>query len=94
MGNQGEGTIVKGISTQRRSRPRHRWPVCSATGKERLRERKDVIKALGAARIARRLAEERLGACSWTVVRGYRCTACGGWHLTSLPEWNDRSAAA
>ncbi len=85
---------MRGTPAQRRSRPRHRWPVCSATGKERLRERKDVIRALAAARVARRLAEERVGVCSWTVVRGYRCTACGGWHLTSLTEWTDPRAAA
>ena len=67
-------------------RHRRRWPICSATGKQRLGERKDVHLVLKVARRCRAQAEIEGAEAVWTVVRGYRCTECdGGWHLTSVP---------
>lgn len=92
--HEGGVTMRTTATTQRRSRPRHHWPVCESTGKLRLRERKDVRLALAAAEQARSLAHLRDGECSWTVVRGYRCAHCGGWHLTSLRTWSDPAPSA
>lgn len=61
----------------------HRFPLCHSTGKRRLGERKDVKLALQAARRARSVALIEGVSCSRREVRGYRCAACHGWHLTS-----------
>jgi len=67
----------------RRTR-RHTWPTCPATGKVRLGEPKDVRLALRAAAWARAAAATTDdGGTSRREVRGYRCTACNGYHLTS-----------
>lgn len=71
-----------------RARRKHVWPVCEKTGKQRLGERKDVKLALVSARHSRDQAEQFDQESSWTVVRGYRCAHCGGWHLTSRAEWS------
>lgn len=71
-------------ATKSRSRrSNHRWPECPATGKVRLGERKDVHLALKAARERRQLAALNGGNSSRNECRGYQCTACSGWHLTS-----------
>lgn len=62
---------------------RHSWPTCQQTGKQRLGERKDVKLALEAAKHSRSQAQLQDHECSWTVVRGYKCDHCRGWHLTS-----------
>lgn len=69
-----------------RARRKHNWPTCTHTGKQRLGERKDVKLALEAARRSRSQAELSEQESSWTVVRGYRCQHCSGWHLTSRVE--------
>jgi hypothetical protein len=75
----------------RRPRPvRRKWPVCQQTGKQRLGERKDVKLALEAARHTRAAVEVADRVPTWTVVRGYRCEHCGGWHLTSRPTRTHR----
>ena len=78
------------MSTRRNPRRRRRnWPICEATGKRRLGERKDVKQELAAARASRSQADLDGVDGSWTVVRGYRCSQCGGWHLTSRSKWQD-----
>lgn len=73
--------------TRRVRRPRRNWPVCAATGKRRLGERKDAKLLLAAARQSRTRAERNGVRAEWTVVRAYRCRHCsGGWHLTSLAQ--------
>jgi hypothetical protein len=67
-------------------RSNHKWPTCMTTGKRRLGERKDVKLELQAARITRARATAAGASTSWTVVRGYRCPDCNGWHLTSQPS--------
>jgi hypothetical protein len=67
----------------RRAGDRHRYPVCPATGKRRLGERKDVVLALAAAERARARAGLHGVPTNRQEVRGYRCASCGGWHLTS-----------
>jgi hypothetical protein len=72
----------------------HRFPTCPATGKRRLGERKDVKLALRAARFARSAAQV-IGATSVRAeIRGYRCRACRGWHLTSREQSVDRRQPA
>ncbi|WP_083406316.1 hypothetical protein [Mycolicibacterium rutilum] len=66
-------------------RRRHAWPICARTGKRRLGERKDVKLVLQDARHTRAHAQLRDSTSAWTVVRGYRCEHCSGWHLTSQP---------
>lgn len=56
------------------------------TGKRRLGERKDVKLALETASATRAWSASAGATTSWTVVRGYRCPDCGGWHLTSRPS--------
>ncbi|MDX3033222.1 hypothetical protein QBB33_28505 [Streptomyces scabiei] len=74
--------------TRRPRRPRRNWPVCAATGKRRLGERKDARLLLAAARRSRSHAELQGVRPEWTVVRAYRCPHCsGGWHLTSVARW-------
>jgi hypothetical protein len=67
-------------------RGRRNWPVCSATGKRRLDEPKDVKAELHAARTSQGTAARSDADPTWTVVRGYECDACGGYHLTSRPK--------
>lgn len=77
-------------SSRSRPRPRrfnHTWPVCPQTGKHRLGEHKDVKLALEAARHSRSAAETVDAQSTWTVLRGYRCDQCSGWHLTSEQSW-------
>jgi hypothetical protein len=62
---------------------KHRWPICEATGKQRLGERKDTKLALEASRRQRARAEQIGVTASWTIVRAYRCHHCSGWHATS-----------
>jgi hypothetical protein len=64
----------------------HRWPVCPVTGKQRLRERKDVRLSLEHARRRRSLALVHGAECTWQVIRGYKCLHCSGWHLTSTTK--------
>ena len=80
--------------TRIRRRPKHDWPVCPRTGKRRLGERKDVKLAVEAARHCGAQAALAELQPTWTVVRGYRCTHCGGWHLTSQPPRGRATAAA
>ncbi|TDO48246.1 hypothetical protein EV651_12312 [Kribbella sp. VKM Ac-2571] len=69
-----------------RTRSRRHWPVCRATGKRRLDELKDVKAELHAARSSRGTAALSDADPTWTVVSGYDCDACGGYHLTSRPK--------
>jgi len=59
------------------------YPVCPTTGKRRLDDRADVVLALAKAVRARAEADARDSVTSRREVRGYRCSACRGWHLTS-----------
>lgn len=68
------------------SRPKR--PVCSETGKERLREPKAAKVAVRAARRQRGHAASTGGRATWTVDRCYYCSACDGWHLTSQPQYS------
>lgn len=68
------------------TRSRRHWPVCRVTGKQRLDELKDVKDVLHAARTTRGKAALNESRSAWTVVRGYDCDACGGYHLTSRPK--------
>jgi hypothetical protein len=61
----------------------HKSPTCAATGKLRLRDGKDVRLTLRDAQMARANAALDGQSHSWQVVRGYKCTECHGWHLTS-----------
>lgn len=65
---------------------RHRWPVCPETGKNRLRERKDVKLALKAIRRGRDAANLAGELSNRRECRGYQCPHCDGWHLTSKPQ--------
>ena len=65
----------------------HRFPICTATGKVRFGERKDVKLALRQADRNRAQALMNEVPCSRREVRAYRCSDCnGGWHLTASPE--------
>ncbi|MGV8896349.1 MAG: hypothetical protein ACOH1U_07810 [Rhodoglobus sp.] len=72
----------------------HSWPICVATGKQRLRERQEVGLALRAAKLRRDTATAEGRDHSWQAVRGYKCEHCNGYHLTSRPTWVDRSTSA
>jgi len=63
----------------------HRFPICPISGKVRYGERKDIKLALRQANRDRSRARLNEVACSRREIRGYRCTDCGGWHLTSQP---------
>ena len=65
----------------------HRFPICKASGKARLGERKDVRLALRQADRNRSQAVLNEAPCSRREIRAYRCSDCnGGWHLTASPE--------
>jgi hypothetical protein len=51
---------------------------CKAAGKKRYRDHREVVKALQGAKRSREEGNLRAMA-----VRGYPCTACRGWHVTS-----------
>lgn len=72
----------------------HNWPICPATGKQRLRERQEVGKALTSAKYSRNTAQANGYESTWRVVRGYRCEFCNGFHLTGLPTWVDHTNGA
>ncbi len=59
------------------------YAVCPATGKRRLDDRAEVVLALANAVRARAEADARNTVTHRHEVRGYRCAACRGWHLTS-----------
>ena len=65
------------------------YPICPATGKRRLRDREDVVLALAVAVRARAWADARGRLTNRHEVRGYRCDACHGWHLTSRAGRDD-----
>lgn len=72
----------------------HTWPRCQATGKRRLRTHKDVRIALVNATHSRAHAEQIGFETRNRVVRGYRCEACGGWHLTNWGASGSFASAA
>ena len=63
----------------------HRYPTCPISGKVRYGERKDIKLALRRADSDRSRARIKGAGCSRREIRGYRCSDCGGWHLTSKP---------
>lgn len=81
-GKQSQGL---GVRDRFRRRPKHTWPRCPVTGKQRLGERKDAKVTLEAARHHRANSELSGQTSGWTVRREYRCEHCRGWHLTSRP---------
>ena len=72
----------------------HRFPICPISGKVRYGERKDIKLALKKADRDRSRARLNEVACSRREIRGYRCTDCGGWHLSSQPAQRLRLVAA
>ena len=83
-GRQSQWPNVR-VRDQVRRRPKRTWPICPATGKQRLGERKDAKVTLEAARHHRAHAALIGQTSGWTVRREYRCEHCRGWHLTSQP---------
>jgi hypothetical protein len=75
-----------------RTHRNHQWPICLATGKRRYGERKDAKLALKSAAFQRSSAAALGGTCVNLVTRAYRCTHCGGYHLTSQPRRNPSAA--
>ena len=71
----------------------HRYPICPISGKARYRGRKDIKFALRRADWERSRARLNEVACSRREIRGYRCSDCGGWHLTSQPAPSIRLAS-
>jgi hypothetical protein len=71
----------------------HRYPICPISGKARYRGRKDIKLALRRADWERSRARLNEVACSRREIRGYRCSDCGGWHLTSQPAPSIRLAS-
>lgn len=67
----------------------YRYPVCPTTGKRRLDDRADVVLALANAVRARANADAHDTVTHRREVRGYRCSACRGWHLTSRASRED-----
>ena len=63
----------------------HRYPICPISGKVRYGERKDIKLELRQADRERSRARQDGVTCSRRETSGYRCTDCGGWHLTSQP---------
>jgi hypothetical protein len=63
----------------------HRYPICPISGKIRYGELKDIKLELRQADRDRSRARLNEVTCSRRETRGYRCTDCGGWHLTSQP---------
>ena len=72
----------------RRQGRHHDWPRCAQTGKLRLGERKDVGLALRDIAAGRSLAEASGYETRRRECRGYQCTHCHGWHLTSIRSWS------
>ena len=66
---------------------------CPTSGKVRFRERNDAKLALTLAAY-RRTRSDDSGEPRRREVRTYRCAACRGWHLTSMPAWASTSADA
>lgn len=81
-------------STKPIRRKIHRFPICPTTGKRRLGERKDVKLALRATKHARLAAQLANTEPSRREIRGYRCNACRGWHLTSHSVWGRTASHA
>ncbi len=67
---------------------RFRQGFCRRTGKKRWRDHAEAVRALHLASAARSaVADIRSGAeTDHREVRSYRCSDCGGWHLTSQPS--------
>lgn len=63
----------------------HRYPICPISGKIRYGERKDIKLELRQADRERSRARKDDVPCSRRETHGYRCSDCGGWHLTSQP---------
>jgi hypothetical protein len=61
----------------------HRYPICPMSGKVRYRDRRDVKLALRQAEWDRSRARLNEVVCSRRETRGYHCSSCHGWHLTS-----------
>ena len=73
---------------------KHKWPICLATGLQRLGERKDARLALAAAARSRTRASMNGGDATWHVTSAWRCSACGGgYHLSSGPAYGGDEAA-
>lgn len=70
----------------------HRFPICPSSRKIRYRELKDVKLALRHADRDRYRARLSEVACSRRETRGYICSDCDGWHLTSQPARSVRLA--
>ena len=70
------------------SKPRRHAPKrkrCKATGKIRYRDGDDAALALRLYKRQATQADQNGVSHKIKVVRKYRCTECGGWHLTSQP---------
>jgi hypothetical protein len=78
------------MKTRSRTRPhpRHRQPVCDATGKRRYRDGHDAGLARRSLALSRARAPLDGARHKIKVVRKYPCDHCGGWHLTSWPTWS------
>lgn len=76
-------------STHRRRR-HHHWPRCPYSGKVRFREHADATEALRNARRTILAAARDDVPTTHRETRSYKCR-CGGWHLTSQPQWRSAS---
>jgi hypothetical protein len=65
----------------------HRYPRCPESGKVRFRYRKDALSFVWYAKMRARQCEFEHLPCQRRENRTYKCTECGGWHVTSRPSW-------
>lgn len=65
----------------------HRYPRCPHSGKVRFRYRKDALSFVWYAKTRARTCADDQIPCQRRECRTYKCSACGGWHVTSRPLW-------
>lgn len=65
----------------------HRKDKCQVSGKRRFRDKREAVDALHHAVNARKVATEFNLPSRRHEIRTYACSACRGWHLTSMQAY-------